>query len=52
MCVCACACLYPYCAEMMMGIKVCSRDTEGEMWRLRWVSRYSYIRHREVIKDN
>lgn len=33
----------PYCAEMMMGIKVCSRDTEGGIWRLLWVSRYSYM---------
>lgn len=36
-----CARAAPYCAEMMMGIKVCSRETEGGMWRLLWVSRYS-----------
>lgn len=35
----------------MMGIKVCSRDTEGGIWRLRWVSRYSYMRHSQVIQN-
>lgn len=38
-------CVCPYCAEIMMGIKVCSRDTGGGIWRLLWVSRYSYIWH-------
>lgn len=33
-------------AEIMVGIKACSRDTGGGLWRLLWVSKYSYNWHK------
>lgn len=38
-----CGCVCPYCADIIEGNKVFSRDTGGGIWRLLWVSRYSCV---------
>lgn len=38
---CVCVCVQPYCADIMVGNKVFSRDAGGGIWRLLWVSKYS-----------
>lgn len=42
----ACVYICTNSAEIMVGIKACSRDTGGGLWRLLWVSKYSYNWHK------